>query len=375
MVKNVAIFPPEDSSHYSEVMYSTCIIGISGYSGSGKTTLIRKILSELKKQGLVVGVLKHIHHKLNIDIRGKDTDHFYRAGAAVVFAHDASQCFVRYCCNNATFNDLLGKVPSALDLVIVEGHKDIDLPGIWLDTKSSRGKNRSSGSGNRPVVFRDDPEYHLKVLIHIQQELERHHSERPVNAGLLIGGKSIRMGRQKALLKIKGRTLAARSFDMLSAFSKRTVLLGSGQIPKSLYAADRLTDALHVKGPLAGMLSAFRWAPESAWIISSVDMPLMNKDAWKWLLSQRRPGIWAVLPRIKGNSIVETTGAVYEPMIFDHVESLASRGFAKLQEIAKHPKVFIPLIPGTLVNAWKNVNTAAEWQEALAHTELDKDRR
>jgi molybdopterin-guanine dinucleotide biosynthesis protein MobB len=344
-------------------MNSICIIGISGYSGSGKTTLIRKILPELKKQGLVVGVLKHIHHKLNIDVRGKDTDHFYRAGADFVFAHDSQQGFARCRNRDMPLSDLIGRFPSALDLIIVEGHKDINIPGIWLETNSSGVKTGRSSSDNRLIVFRNDPEYHLKVLIHIQQELERFHSERLINAGLLIGGKSTRMGTPKALLKIKGRTLAARSFDILSAVSEKTVLLGSGQVPKSLYPADRLPDVPNVLGPLAGMLSAFRWAPDSAWIISSVDMPLMHKAAWEWLMNQRKPGIWAVLPKMRGTKGVETTGAVYEPMIFAHVESLAMEGTAKLQEIARHPKVITPLVPDALAYAWRNVNTLADWMK------------
>lgn len=346
-------------------MNSTCIIGIAGYSGSGKTTLIRQILPELKKQGLSVGVLKHSHHKLNIDIRGKDTDHFYRAGADYVFAHDSQQGFARYRNSDMSFAAHIGRFPAALDLIIVEGHKDINIPGICLETKSSGEKTGRAKPGNRSIVFRDDPEYHLKVLIYIQQELERFHSERPVNAGLLIGGKSTRMGTPKSLLKIKGKTLVARSFDTLSAFTGNTVLLGSGQLPKSLLSADRLSDIPGLKGPMAGMLSAFRWSPHSAWIISSVDMPLMHKDAWEWLLSQRKSGIWAVLPKIRGSKGVETAGAVYEPMIFEHIESLAGNGNAKLQDIAAHPKVITPIIPNSLVEAWKNVNTPADWIKVI----------
>jgi molybdopterin-guanine dinucleotide biosynthesis protein MobB len=348
-------------------MNSICVIGIAGYSGSGKTTLIRKILPELKKQGLAVGVLKHIHHKLNIDVRGKDTDHFYRAGADFVFAHDSQQGFSR--CRNSDMSlcDFIGRFPSALDLIIVEGHKDINIPGIWLETKPSGVKPGKSLPCNRLIVFRDDPQYHLKVLIHIHQELERFHSGRPVMAGLLIGGKSTRMGTPKTLLKIKDKTLAARSFDILSAISEKTVLLGSGLIPKSLCSADKLPDVPNVHGPLSGMLSAFRWAPDSAWIISSVDMPLMHKDAWEWLLSQRRPGTWAVLPKIRETKGVETTGAVYEPMIFEYVESVAGNGNAKLQDIAVHPKVITPIIPNPLVEAWKNVNTPGEWTKVKSH--------
>ena len=80
-------------------------------------------------------------------------------------------------------------------------------------------------------------------------------------------------------------------------------------------------------------------------------MPLMRKDAWEWLLSQRKPGIWAVLPKIKGSKGVETTVVVYEPMIFEHIESLAGNGNSKLQDIAAHPRGITPIIPKSLTEA------------------------
>ena len=348
-------------------MNSICIIGIAGYSGSGKTTLIRKILPELIRQGLSVGILKHIHHKLTIDITGKDTDLFYRAGADIIAAHDELQGFMRYRNSDMSLAERMGKFPAALDLIIVEGHKEINIPGIWLEKGGRRRNFDSVEYRNRRVVFRDDPEYGQEVLEYIQEELERFQSQRPVKAGLLIGGKSSRMGMPKALLKIKGRTLVLRTFDTLSTVSEKTVLLGSGQLPRSLHSADRLPDIPGLNGPLAGMLSAFRWAPESAWIISSVDMPLMHKEAWEWLLSQRKPGVWGVLPKIKGSRGIETTAAVYEPMIFEHIESLAAQGIKSLQEIAKHEKVITPVIPEALSHAWSNVNTPGEWKEILCN--------
>ncbi|HWR58315.1 MAG TPA: molybdopterin-guanine dinucleotide biosynthesis protein B, partial [Thermodesulfovibrionales bacterium] len=299
-------------------MLPVCTVALSGFSGSGKTTLITRILPELKKQGLSVGVLKHIHHKLNVDIKGKDTERFFRAGADFVLAHDAQQCFARHRNSDENLRDMISDFPSALDLIIVEGHKVIDLPGIWLEQKTAKNITAWTGYGNRIVVPRDDPQYHRKVLTYILKELEKFHSERPLMAGLLIGGTSARMGAPKTLLKLKGKTLAERSFDILSAVSGKTVLLGSGKLPRSLDTADRIPDVSGLKGPISGMLSAFRWSRESAWIISSVDMPLMDKKAWEWLLRQRRPGVWAVMPKVQGSKGVETTGAVYEPMIFDH---------------------------------------------------------
>ncbi|MDA8089156.1 MAG: molybdopterin-guanine dinucleotide biosynthesis protein B [Nitrospiraceae bacterium] len=347
-------------------MNSACIVVIAGYSGAGKTTLIERILPELKKEGLSVGVLKHTHHKLNPDVKGKDSDRFFRAGADFVFAHDARQVLARHRNNNENFSDLVRKFPAVLDLIIVEGHKDIDdIPGIWLEAGPAGKRNDKTACRNRKAGSRGDPRCHRKALACIREEMESFHSKRPLMAGLLIGGKSTRMGTPKALLKMKGKTLAEGSFSVLSAVSGKTVLLGSGQLPESLKTADRLPDVRGVEGPLSGILSAFRWAPESAWIISSVDMPCMHKRAWEWLLSQRKPGVWAVLPKIKGSKGVETTGAVYEPMIFEHVESLAREGITTLQEIARHPKVMTPVIPESFSAAWSNVNTLAEWKKTL----------
>lgn len=346
-------------------MNSICIIGIAGYSGSGKTTLIEKILPELKRQGLSAGIIKHIHHNLEIDVKGKDTDRFFRAGADFVFAHDAQQSFMRLRHQKGKLLDATGKFPSELDLIIVEGHKDLDIPGIWLEKKPLGINVEKPAYGKKKVVFRNDPAYLDKVLSHILEEIESFHAQRIINAGLLIGGKSIRMGRPKALLKRGGITLVERSFKILSEVSEKAMLLGSGRLPECLDTAERLPDIQGLHGPLAGLLSAFRWAPQSAWLISSVDMPLMHKDAWEWLLDQRKPGTWAVLPKIRGGRGVETTGAVYEPMIFEYVESLAMEGTAKLQKIARHPKVTTPLIPEALSCAWRNVNTPEEWKKVL----------
>lgn len=345
---------------------ASCIIGITGYSGSGKTTLIRKIIPELKKHGLAVGVLKHIHHKLNVDIRGKDTDHFYRAGADFVFAHDCRQGFARYRDNSVALLDFIQRFPPSLDLIIVEGHKDIDIPGIWLEVGTSiPKKSDGTGYGRRKIISRNDPEYLRKVLEYIHEELRKYNSERPVLAGLLIGGKSMRMGTDKALLKLHGRSLASKSFRILSAVSEKAILLGSGNLPASLHRAERLPDIAGSEGPMAGILSAFRWAPEVTWLISSVDMPFMNEEAWEWLLSQRKPGVWAVLPKIGGSRGVETTGAVYEPMIFEYMESMARDGIVTLQGLVKHPKVITPLIPKTIEHSWVNVNTPTDWSRAL----------
>jgi molybdopterin-guanine dinucleotide biosynthesis protein MobB len=347
---------------------SFCVIGISGYSGSGKTTLIEKVVLNLKREGLYVGLLKHTsHHRLSLDGEGKDSERFYKAGADFVFAHDLRQGFARFPLEDAGVSDALSHFPKGLDIVLVEGHKDSYLPGVWISpTRGSTEKHKIPGGATRSVIYRNDAKYVEKVMEYIHRRMTACHLGRGVMAGLLVGGKSRRMGTSKAMLKIGHVTLVERSCSTLAKIARRTLFLGSAELPRHLGSADRLADAAGVEGPLAGVLSAFRWAPESSWIISAVDMPFMNTKAWEWVLDQRKPGVWAVLPLLRKGAKAETMAACYEPMIFNEIEALAKKGIRTLQKLAEHPKVITPVVPASIAHAWKNVNTESEWKEACA---------
>ena len=43
------------------------VIGFAGYSGAGKTTLVERLIPVLKLHGQRVSVVKHAHHKFDID--------------------------------------------------------------------------------------------------------------------------------------------------------------------------------------------------------------------------------------------------------------------------------------------------------------------
>jgi Ni2+-binding GTPase involved in maturation of urease and hydrogenase len=47
------------------------VVGFAGYSGSGKTTLVEKLIPALRLRGLRVSVVKHVHHRFDIDQPGQ----------------------------------------------------------------------------------------------------------------------------------------------------------------------------------------------------------------------------------------------------------------------------------------------------------------
>ncbi|MFQ5807139.1 MAG: molybdenum cofactor guanylyltransferase [Phycisphaerae bacterium] len=184
-------------------------------------------------------------------------------------------------------------------------------------------------------------------------------SKRPVYAGVLVGGASTRMGQSKSLLRQEGTTFVERVLATVRKRAVRTVLLGEGPMPPLPPEVVRLPDVPGLTGPLAGMLAAMRWAPQACWLFAACDLPMLHAEALDWLLSQRRPGRWAVLPKVVPER-VEPLLALYEPEALELLENLVAQGLDSPRHIAGEPTVCTPTPPKSLQDCWTNVNTPEE---------------
>ncbi|WP_136063938.1 molybdopterin-guanine dinucleotide biosynthesis protein B [Modicisalibacter radicis] len=61
--------------------HSLPLLGIAAWSGAGKTTLLEALLPRVRQAGLRVAVIKHAHHRFDIDQPGKDSYRLRQAGA------------------------------------------------------------------------------------------------------------------------------------------------------------------------------------------------------------------------------------------------------------------------------------------------------
>jgi molybdopterin-guanine dinucleotide biosynthesis protein A len=181
---------------------------------------------------------------------------------------------------------------------------------------------------------------------------------------LLVGGSSRRMSTPKQLLSHDGVSLAARAVEAMRPHVEQVVLAGSGPVPDELRGLHRLPDPPGVAGPIAGLLAAMRWAPGSAWVVAACDMPQISGEAVRWLLEQRRPGTWAVLPRPRSGR-VEPLLAVYEPQSRLLLEAQAAAGRWGPRHLAENERVMCPTPPAELAGAWINVNTPEEMRDSL----------
>ena len=108
------------------------VVGLSGFSGSGKTTLAERLIAALRAAGQRVSVVKHAHHKFDIDHEGKDSWRHRQAGASeVVIASALRLAKIREFPVRAdpTVHDLIAEL-APCDWVLVEGFKSSALPKI-----------------------------------------------------------------------------------------------------------------------------------------------------------------------------------------------------------------------------------------------------
>ncbi|HWR34354.1 MAG TPA: molybdopterin-guanine dinucleotide biosynthesis protein B [Clostridia bacterium] len=345
--------------------YGTPVLAICGFSGSGKTTLLEAAIPQLVARGLSVAVVKHDAHGVIVDTPGKDSDRLFQAGATVALRGANQQFQRRGLTTSLTLDATLADLARDHDLVLVEGHKDTQLPKFWLEDSVHTAV--AENIVNVIATLKRESQRLACFLEYVDAWLPKAWSARPLYRGLLIGGKSSRMGSAKQLLKFGDRQLGEIVAAALGADRcRRDVLtLGAGPVPPSLDDLVGLPDAPGFKGPCAGLLAAHRWAPEAAWVVAACDHPWLRMEDIEWLISLRRPGNWALVPRQEDGHPCPIL-ALYEPQALAALERrvIEQPENARIAALLDHPRTLIIDPPPEHKRACANVNTPEEFRNA-----------
>jgi len=109
------------------------VISVIGYSGSGKTHIIEFLIKKLKNDcNLEVSIIKNIHEH-RIDEEGKDSFKFSEAGAVFSVIKNKFNQNAIYLNKKISLDALinwLNKSPYKVDLIIIEGFRDVAYPTI-----------------------------------------------------------------------------------------------------------------------------------------------------------------------------------------------------------------------------------------------------
>lgn len=187
-----------------------------------------------------------------------------------------------------------------------------------------------------------------------------------LNGLVLSGGRSSRMKTDKGALVYHDRPQVQVCCDLLK----------SVRCPTFISCRPDQGDANHLKdyrkiydekkyedqGPLAGILSAFSYDPQVAWLVVACDLPFLNKDVLKQLISQRDPDFIATAFQSAHDQLPEPLCAIYEPSARPVLENFFSKGVLCPRKILTQSRTRL-LTPHN-ATALDNVNLPEEFEQA-----------
>jgi molybdopterin-guanine dinucleotide biosynthesis protein B len=133
------------------------IISIVGKSSAGKTTLLEKLIVELKQRGYKVAIVKHSHHKDDIDTAAKDTWRFTRAGSEISAINSLDHLAIyRHIDSYFDPREISSFVLWDYDIILTEGFKGSNYPKIEVHRRE-QGKELLTDPKNLLAVITDEP--------------------------------------------------------------------------------------------------------------------------------------------------------------------------------------------------------------------------
>lgn len=134
----------------------------------------------------------------------------------------------------------------------------------------------------------------------------------PIVVAVLAGGKSRRMGRDKATIEVGGVSLLERVCRAASHAGLPVLVVGRDASSGSAAAQAQwraVADDTPGSGPLGGLATALLHTNGSSVLLCAMDIPEIEPEAFRWLSRQA-----AAVDRQEWNGVVATWGGKLEPL-------------------------------------------------------------
>jgi molybdopterin-guanine dinucleotide biosynthesis protein A len=154
--------------------------------------------------------------------------------------------------------------------------------------------------------------------------------EPEVSIFILAGGKSTRMGTDKAFVLIDGRTLLARMLDLARQVTSNVHIVGDPV--KFAPFAPTVEDIFPGCGPLGGIHAALRSSHTNLNVILAVDVPFVSLALLAFLISRAgNSDANVTLARAAGG--FQPLCGIYRPLFADAAEDALRTGHYKIDAL------------------------------------------
>lgn len=173
---------------------------------------------------------------------------------------------------------------------------------------------------------------------------------------LLAGGRSRRMGNDKALLSLEGKPFVAHVADCLRAVFEE-VLLSANSGAYDFTGLPRVADRIIGAGPLEGIRAAMERTAQEHLFVLPCDTPLVAPDMVRTILAQAEPGIISVA---EGGSGLQPLVGVYPRTLLPELTGWLGEGGRKVMDFLERSGYRRIVLPGDDMRL-RNINTPDEF--------------
>ncbi|MEM3196536.1 MAG: molybdenum cofactor guanylyltransferase [Conexivisphaerales archaeon] len=197
-----------------------------------------------------------------------------------------------------------------------------------------------------------------------------------LSVAILAGGKSSRMGAEKAFLKFHDKPLIRIIYDKLATLSDDLIIIIGTKAPDAFISALPLgarviTDLIYTSSPIGGIISAAINSHYMYFVAIATDMPLIKPEIIKRLYNVAI-GHSAAIPVLKDGKL-EPLCSVYRADDIKRLNSYSIRAAKDIIKILPDPVLvntesFIDIDPE--LDTFFNVNTRADYFNLLKYHAL-----
>ncbi len=189
-----------------------------------------------------------------------------------------------------------------------------------------------------------------------------------ISAVIMAGGRSLRMGQDKALLKIGHLTTVEFQLQRLSPLFKEIILSTNAPGRFTALGIPAVPDLIPGRGPLGGIYTALTRVGNPYMFAIACDMPLINPELIQYM-KERCEGYDVTVPETERG--LEPLHAIYSRDCIPAIKKqLDSKGSGRV--ISFFPEVRVRVITKEEISkikggpdAFLNFNTPEDYQKAL----------
>jgi molybdenum cofactor guanylyltransferase len=340
------------------------ILNIVGRKRSGKTGLMIQLIQVLSAKGYRVAGVRHSPHSHCIDTEGSDTAAYKKAGATGAALITASETSLFY--PATTWDDKLMPVRHTFNhchLILVEGgvkegKEKIELvpPGESPLCRGDRNLRAVVSTHDAaPGLPRFDPADADQLSLFIEERYIR----AAISGAVMAGGRSSRLGANKAFLKLRNRPVIELVLEQVSALVSPVQLIANSPSEFAYLNIPAVPDIRPGCGPLSGIHAALSLSSTDYVLVVSCDLPLLTPQILRTLLCSY-PGHDITLYK---HALFEPLCAVYRRTCLPALEELMDHQEYRIIDL--FPTLSVNVIRTDQKEMFQSINTPEDYARVL----------